>query len=130
MESLYPFLGNMRSPEFHLLILACVCYPALEGIDWQIITGCDPKNTPWSYHNSGNWPVLLWLLTAAAQKTNRIEIAHKAIEIAENRLFGDKWPEYYDGKNGRLIGKRMSEKFLIGDFNHASCLSIKRIIAT
>jgi glycogen debranching enzyme len=95
----------MRSPEFHLLILACVCYPALEGIDWQIITGCDPKNTPWSYHNGGNWPVLLWLLTAAAQKTNRIEIAHKAIEIAENRLFGDKWLEYYDGKNGRLIGK-------------------------
>ncbi|WP_026734635.1 glycoside hydrolase 100 family protein [Fischerella sp. PCC 9605] len=82
-----------------------ICYPALEGIDWQIITGCDPKNTPWSYHNGGNWPVLLWLLTAAAQKTNRIEIAHKAIEIAENRLFGDKWPEYYDGKNGRLIGK-------------------------
>jgi putative transposase len=25
--------------------------------------------------------------------------------------------------------ERMSEKFLRGDFNHASCLSIKRIIA-
>ncbi|NDJ23484.1 alkaline invertase [Nostoc sp. B(2019)] len=82
-----------------------ICFPALEGIEWQIVTGCDPKNSPWSYHNGGNWPVLLWLLIAAAQKTNRIEIAHKAISVAQNRLFGDKWPEYYDGKNGRLIGK-------------------------
>ncbi|MGF1676471.1 MAG: glycoside hydrolase 100 family protein [Rivularia sp. (in: cyanobacteria)] len=83
-----------------------ICFPALEGIEWQIITGSDPKNTPWSYHNGGNWPVLLWLLTAAAQKTNRLEIAYKAIEIAENQLFTDEWPEYYDGKNGRLIGKK------------------------
>ncbi|MBW4686737.1 MAG: glycoside hydrolase 100 family protein [Komarekiella atlantica HA4396-MV6] len=82
-----------------------ICFPALEGIEWQVVTGCDRKNTPWSYHNGGNWPVLLWLLTAAAQKTNRPEIAHKAIDVAQNRLFEDKWPEYYDGKNGRLIGK-------------------------
>jgi len=83
-----------------------ICFPALEGLEWQIVTGCDPKNNPWSYHNGGSWPVLLWLLTAAAQKTNRIEIAHKAIDVAQNRLFQDKWPEYYDGKNGRLIGKK------------------------
>nr|CAD1843580.1 unnamed protein product [Ananas comosus var. bracteatus] len=38
-----------------------VCYPAIEGHDWQITTGCDPKNTRWSYHNGGSWPVLLWL---------------------------------------------------------------------
>lgn len=36
-----------------------ICFPALEGIEWQIVTGCDPKNSPWSYHNGGNWPVLL-----------------------------------------------------------------------
>jgi glycogen debranching enzyme len=82
-----------------------ICFPAMEGLEWQIVTGCDPKNTPWSYHNGGNWPVLLWLLVAAAQKTNRIELAHKAIKIAETRLSADEWPEYYDGKNGRLIGK-------------------------
>ncbi|GAB1545252.1 glycoside hydrolase 100 family protein [Scytonema sp. NUACC21] len=82
-----------------------ICFPALEGMEWRIVTGCDPKNTPWSYHNGGNWPVLLWLLVAAAQKTNRLELAHKAIEIAEKRLVEDSWPEYYDGKNGRLIGK-------------------------
>lgn len=33
-----------------------VCYPALESRDWQIVTGCDPKNTRWSYHNGGSWP--------------------------------------------------------------------------
>ncbi|GJY06853.1 probable alkaline/neutral invertase B, partial [Tanacetum coccineum] len=33
-----------------------VCYPAIEGHDWKIITGCDPKNTRWSYHNGGSWP--------------------------------------------------------------------------
>jgi hypothetical protein len=33
-----------------------ICYPATEGHEWQIVTGCDPKNTRWSYHNGGSWP--------------------------------------------------------------------------
>lgn len=32
------------------------CYPAMETHEWRIITGCDPKNTRWSYHNGGSWP--------------------------------------------------------------------------
>ncbi|MEC4816397.1 MAG: glycoside hydrolase 100 family protein [Scytonema sp. PMC 1069.18] len=87
-----------------------ICYPSLKGTEWEITTGCDPKNTPWSYHNGGHWPVLLWLLVAAAQKTNHTELAQKAIEIAETRLVENEWPEYYDGKNGRLIG-RESRKY-------------------
>lgn len=82
-----------------------ICTPTLEGKDWQMLTGADPKNTPWSYHNGGNWPVLLWLLAAAAQKTGRPDLAQKALEVAEKRLGRDQWPEYYDGRNGRLIGK-------------------------
>jgi Alkaline and neutral invertase len=82
-----------------------ICFPAVAGAEWRTITGCDPKNTPWSYHNGGNWPVLLWLFTAAAQKTGRTELAHRAIAIAQTRLFEDRFPEYYDGKNGRLVGK-------------------------
>ncbi len=82
-----------------------ICFPAVEGLEWRLLTGCDPKNIPWSYHNGGNWPVLLWMLVAAAQKTGRMEVAHKALAIAEKRLSEDQWPEYYDGKNGRLIGK-------------------------
>lgn len=82
-----------------------ICFPAVEGRDWQIVTGCDPKNIPWSYHNGGNWPVLLWLLTAAALKTGRPGLAQNALEIAEKRLSSDRWCEYYDGRTGKLIGK-------------------------
>ncbi len=82
-----------------------ICYPAVADQEWKYMTGCDPKNTPWSYHNGGNWPVLLWLLAAAAQKTGRPEIARRAVAIAEERLSLDEWPEYYDGPKGRLIGK-------------------------
>lgn len=82
-----------------------ICFPAVEGEEWRILTGCDPKNVPWSYHNGGNWPVLLWPLTAVAIKTGRPELAERAIAIAEKRLSQDEWPEYYDGRNGRLVGK-------------------------
>lgn len=82
-----------------------LCYPALEDSDWRIVTGADPKNRPWSYHNGGSWPVLLWMLTAAAKKMDRGELAHHAIAVAERRLMEDHWPEYYDGPDGRLIGK-------------------------
>ncbi|PPS02727.1 hypothetical protein GOBAR_AA17941 [Gossypium barbadense] len=47
-----------------------IAYPAIEKHEWRIVTGCDPKNTRWSYHNGGSWP------------------------------------EYYDGKLGRFIGKQ------------------------
>ncbi|MGB3692615.1 MAG: glycoside hydrolase 100 family protein [Spirulinaceae cyanobacterium] len=82
-----------------------VCFPAVEGLEWKIITGSDPKNTPWSYHNGGSWPILLWLLIAAAQITGRKELGEKALALARVRLEKDEWPEYYDGKNGRLVGK-------------------------
>ncbi|CAA2957150.1 neutral alkaline invertase 3, chloroplastic-like isoform X2 [Olea europaea subsp. europaea] len=83
-----------------------ICYPALEGEEWRIITGSDPKNTPWSYHNGGSWPTLLWQLTVACIKMKRPEIAEKAIKVAERRIATDKWPEYYDTKGARFIGKQ------------------------
>jgi len=81
-----------------------ICFPALEGRDWQVVTRSQ-KNIPWSYHNGGNWPVLIWMLAAAAQKTGRTELVHRALALFSNCLHQDEWPEYYDGKNGRLIGK-------------------------
>ncbi|KAL3622277.1 Alkaline/neutral invertase cinv2 [Castilleja foliolosa] len=83
-----------------------IAYPALEGHEWKTVTGCDPKNTRWSYHNGGSWPVLLWLLTAASIKTGRPQIAKRAIELVEQRLAKDGWPEYYDGITGRYVGKQ------------------------
>ncbi|KAJ8568457.1 hypothetical protein K7X08_027990 [Anisodus acutangulus] len=61
---------------------------------------------PWSYHNGGSWPTLLWQLTVACIKMKRPEIAEKAIKVAERRLARDRWPEYYDTKRGGFIGKQ------------------------
>ncbi|CAK8563840.1 unnamed protein product [Lathyrus sativus] len=95
-----------------------ICYPALEGEEWRIITGCDPKNTPWSYHNGGSWPTLLWQFTLACIKMGRSDLAQKAVDLAEKRLNTDKWPEYYDTRNGKFIGKqsRLMQTWTIAGF--------------
>ncbi len=101
-----------------------ICFPALEGRDWRIETGCDRKNLPWSYHNGGSWPVLLWLLAAVARKLDRCDLAEKALTIADPRLRHDGWPEYYDGIRGRLIGReaRLSQTWTIAGFLLAKIL--------
>ncbi|KAK3418738.1 alkaline/neutral invertase A, mitochondrial [Eucalyptus grandis] len=95
-----------------------ICYPALENEDWRIITGSDPKNTPWSYHNGGSWPTLLWQFTLACIKMGRPELAEKAVALAEKRLSEDRWPEYYDTRTGRFIGKqsRLFQTWTIAGF--------------
>lgn len=50
--------------------------------------------------------VLLWLLTAACIKVGRPQLARRAIDLAESRMLKDGWPEYYDGKLGRYVGKQ------------------------
>jgi len=83
-----------------------IVYPAVTGKEWNIVTGSDPKNVPWSYHNGGNWPVLIWPFVAAALKAGRLEAAERAIMLISERLKQDNWPEYYDGEGGGLIGRR------------------------
>ncbi|KAI3523827.1 hypothetical protein L1887_02261 [Cichorium endivia] len=95
-----------------------ICYPALDYEEWRIITGSDPKNTPWSYHNGGSWPTLLWQFTLACIKMKRPELARKAIALAEKKLSSDQWPEYYDTRFGRFIGKqsRLYQTWTIAGF--------------
>ncbi|MFQ6631750.1 hypothetical protein Gotur_009659 [Gossypium turneri] len=146
-----------------------IAYPAIESHEWRIVTGCDPKNTRWSYHNGGSWPeflltvkqsratgingyilnavpcglqyamsnLLLWLLTAACIKTGRPLIARRAIDLAETRLLKDSWPEYYDGKLGRYIGKQARKyqtwsiagylvaKMMLEDPSHLGMISLE-----
>ncbi|KAL6007711.1 Alkaline/neutral invertase cinv2 [Asimina triloba] len=114
-----------------------IAYPAIESHEWRIVTGCDPKNTRWSYHNGGSWPVLLWLLTAACIKTGRPQIARRAIDLAETRLSKDSWPEYYDGKLGRYVGKQARKyqtwsiagylvaKMMLEDPSHLGMISLE-----
>ncbi|KAM7274299.1 hypothetical protein ACFE04_028963 [Oxalis oulophora] len=95
-----------------------ICYPALEYEEWRIITGSDPKNTPWSYHNGGSWPTLIWQFTLACMKMGRTDLAKKAIDMAEKRLIADRWPEYYDTRTGKFIGKqsRLYQTWTIAGF--------------
>ncbi|KAK9136639.1 hypothetical protein Sjap_007233 [Stephania japonica] len=95
-----------------------ICYPSLDYEEWRIITGCDPKNTPWSYHNGGSWPTLLWQFTLACIKMGRPELAEKAVAQVEKKLSKDKWPEYYDTRNGRFIGKqaRLNQTWTIAGY--------------
>lgn len=83
-----------------------IVYPALVGDKWRFSTGSDPKNVPYSYHNGGNWPVLVWPYVAAAIRTGRFEMAEQALDVITERLKKDNWPEYYDGRRGDLIGRR------------------------
>lgn len=81
--------------------------------------------------------MLLWLVTAACIKTGRPQIARRAIELAETRLPKDGWPEYYDGKQGRYVGKQARKyqtwsvtgylvaKMLIEDPSHLGMISIE-----
>lgn len=52
---------------------------------------------------------LLWCyvqFTLACMKMGRGELARKAVALAEQRLPGDEWAEYYDTRRGRLRGKQ------------------------
>jgi glycogen debranching enzyme len=82
-----------------------LCFPALQDREWVILTGMDPKNRAWSYHNGGNWPSLIWLLAAACVRTGASDILQRALDALKPRLSDDEWPEYYDGRLGRLVGR-------------------------
>lgn len=81
--------------------------------------------------------VLVWLLTAACIKTEKPKIAKRAIELVEERLSKDGWPEYYGGKTEREIGRQAREyqawsisyylvaKMIFEDASNLSMISLK-----
>ena len=44
--------------------------------------------------------------TLACMKMERTELAEKAVALAEKRLPCDSWPEYYDTRSARFVGKQ------------------------
>ena len=48
----------------------------------------------------------------------RPELARKAVDLAEKKLAEDHWPEYYDTRSGRFIGKqaRLYQTWTISGF--------------
>ncbi|GFZ09104.1 plant neutral invertase family protein [Actinidia rufa] len=89
-----------------------ICYPCFG------MRGMAYNHWPWSYHNGGSWPTLLWQFTLACIKMNKPELARKAVDLAEKRLSVDQWPEYYDTHGGRFIGKqsRLRQTWTIAGF--------------
>lgn len=81
--------------------------------------------------------VLIWLLTAACIKSGRPQLARRAIDQLETRLCKDHWPEYYDGKNGRYMGKQARKnqtwsiagylvaKMMLEDPSHLGMISLE-----
>lgn len=61
---------------------------------------------------------LAFQLTLACIKMGRPDMAKRAVEVAERRLMKDKWPEYYDTRTGRFIGKqsRLYQTWTIAGF--------------
>nr|GMD57790.1 probable alkaline/neutral invertase D [Ipomoea batatas] len=61
-----------------------ISYPALENHEWRIITGCDPKNTRWSYHNGGSWPGPDSLNCLLGLKPEAIDMVNRGISGGED----------------------------------------------
>lgn len=101
-----------------------VCCPALKGQDWHLLTGADPKNSAWSYHNGGSWPFLICFLAAAGAVGERQFLTKDGLNATAQRLLKDDWPEYYDGKDGSKVGKeaRKLQVWTIAGYLAASAL--------
>ena len=96
-----------------------ICHPPLEGQEWATKTGSDPKNWPWSYHNGGHWPSLLWYLVLAVilheQNHPRSDVVlvgqikallEQAYQTHLATLPRQQWAEYFDGPTGTWVGQQ------------------------
>ena len=96
-----------------------ICHPPLEGQEWAAKTGSDPKNWPWSYHNGGHWPSLLWYLVLAVilheHDYPRSDVVlmgqikallEQAYQTHLATLPRQQWAEYFDGPTGTWVGQQ------------------------
>jgi len=96
-----------------------ICHPPLTAEDWANKTGSDPKNWPWSYHNGGHWPSLLWYFGAAIllheqqhPEADVLLMGQMRAMLEEcywsqlNQLPRHRWAEYFDGPTGTWVGQQ------------------------
>jgi beta-fructofuranosidase len=96
-----------------------ICHPPMEATEWSNKTGADPKNWPWSYHNGGHWPSLLWYLGGAIllheklyPKADVLLMVQTKAMLEEcywsqfNQLPKQQWAEYFDGPTGTWVGQQ------------------------
>lgn len=62
--------------------------------------------------------VAVFQFTLACIKMGKPDLAQRAVNLAEERILADKWPEYYDTRSGRFIGKqaRLFQTWTIAGF--------------
>ena len=96
-----------------------ICHPPMEGVEWEHKTGSDPKNWPWSYHNGGHWPSLLWFFGSSILLHERLHPNADVLLMSEmttlldecywshlNQLPRQQWAEYFDGPTGTWVGQQ------------------------
>lgn len=96
-----------------------ICHPPMEVEEWAEKTGSDPKNWPWSYHNGGHWPSLLWYLGGAILLHEQRHPAADVLLMGQmkamleecywsqlNQLPRQQWAEYFDGPTGTWVGQQ------------------------
>ncbi len=96
-----------------------ICHPPMEAAEWMNKTGSDPKNWPWSYHNGGHWPSLLWSFGGAILQHQQshpqadVLLMGQAKAMLEecywsqlNQLPRQQWAEYFDGPTGTWVGQQ------------------------
>jgi len=96
-----------------------ICHPPMEATEWSNKTGSDPKNWPWSYHNGGHWPSLLWYLGGAILLHEQLHPQADVLLMGQtkamleecywsqlNQLPRQQWAEYFDGPTGTWVGQQ------------------------
>ena len=96
-----------------------ICHPPMESLEWQNKTGSDPKNWPWSYHNGGHWPSLLWFFGSSILLHERRHPHADVLLMGQmkalleecywshlNQLPRQQWAEYFDGPTGTWVGQQ------------------------
>ena len=96
-----------------------ICHPPMEAAEWSNKTGSDPKNWPWSYHNGGHWPSLLWYLGGAILLHEQLHPQADVLLMGQtkamleecywsqlNQLPRQQWAEYFDGPTGTWVGQQ------------------------
>ncbi len=96
-----------------------ICHPPMEREEWANKTGSDPKNWPWSYHNGGHWPSLLWYFGSAVLLHEQCNPSADLLLMGQmkalveecywshlNQLPRQQWAEYFDGPTGTWVGQQ------------------------
>ncbi|BEV36121.1 glycoside hydrolase 100 family protein [Synechococcus sp. M16CYN] len=96
-----------------------ICHPPMEGVEWENKTGSDPKNWPWSYHNGGHWPSLLWFFGSSVLLHEQMypnadvllmgqmkTLLDECYRTHLNQLPRQQWAEYFDGPTGTWVGQQ------------------------